>query len=171
MRWMLVAWPALSLIRTSTFSSTATLKGLFLVSLVSYEATHLYVSVTNGWVTLPPSVCAPLLLRSSSEGMIMMLRRTDTRRVRVKHRSRAFIFCSCRICLKDAAITAIAGFIRSCCFPSCLVYRVLANLPQRFQRGSYFQFLVRINQYNLCLLHCRPVISCYMCRVCFPDLK
>ncbi|TNN66122.1 hypothetical protein EYF80_023600 [Liparis tanakae] len=62
---------------TSTFSSSATLKGLFWVSLVSYGATHLYVSVTNGWVTFPPPLTCPAT--SSSEGKIMMLRRTEGR--------------------------------------------------------------------------------------------
>lgn len=38
---------------TSSLLSTATLKGLFFVSLVSYGATHRYVLDTKGWVTLP----------------------------------------------------------------------------------------------------------------------
>lgn len=49
--------PALSLMSTSSLSSTATLKGLFFVSLVSYGATHRYALDTKGWVTLPLLRC------------------------------------------------------------------------------------------------------------------
>lgn len=58
--------PFWSLMSTSTISSTSTLKGWFLVSLVSNVATHRYVSVTKGWVT-------PLFVWVVSDGMITIL--------------------------------------------------------------------------------------------------
>lgn len=58
--------PFWSLMSTSTISSTSTLKGWFLVSLVSYVATQRYVSVTKGWVT-------PLYVWVVSDGMITIL--------------------------------------------------------------------------------------------------
>lgn len=64
--------PFWSLMSTSTISSTSTLKGWFLVSLVSKVATQRYVSVTKGWVT-PLFIPTLLLSRVVSDGMITIL--------------------------------------------------------------------------------------------------
>lgn len=78
--------PALSLMSTSSLSPTVTLKGLFFVSLVSYEAMHWYAFDTKGWVTFP--LLKRLFSRSAPPWPVEML--SDWRIITLNVEKRVF---------------------------------------------------------------------------------